>query len=165
MNAWTQSICGPVPTLGATGAGGGAATGTDAANWATSLVFGANAKLHGFVVSPGQSELEAAHVRNRAPEAGVAVAEPRVPTSPVLVPLTEPGPSAIKLTVTSSRWPGVDVDVGAGVGAGAGRLATGAAAVSVSGVTGVGPVVLPLPPPQPLRARPASKDNFASGST
>ena len=145
MNAWTQSIGGPVTTGGATGAGGGADTG-DAANWATSLVFGWNAKLHGFVVSPGQSVLEAAHVRNRAPEAGVAVAEPRVPTSPVRVPLTEPGPSAIMLTETSWRWAGAGVDVGAG----AGRLATGAAAtVSVSGVTGVAPVMLLLSPPQP----------------
>jgi hypothetical protein len=79
-----------------TGAGG-----ADAANWATSFVVGAYMKLQGFVVSPGQSELEAAHERNCAPGAGVAVAEPRVPASCVRMPLTEPGPSAIKLTETS----------------------------------------------------------------
>jgi hypothetical protein len=83
--------------------------------------------------------------------------------------LTQPRPLTSEVStraVTEMRR-----GVGAGVvetDAGTGRFATGAAGTDAicagSGVTGMGPVVLLASPPHPLRANPASRDNFASGS-
>jgi hypothetical protein len=75
---------------------------------------------------------------------------------------TQPGPWAIAVTVNrcgrgAGDGDGEDVDDGVDAGRDAGA---GAGAV-----TCVGAVVLLASPPHPLRANPASRDNFASGIT
>jgi hypothetical protein len=119
-------------------------------------LFRSKAKEHGFVDSPGQSELDDDHRTNRLPAAGSAVTVPRVPSSPWR-PMWSPHGASLggeSAWMRTQLWlPFANPDmvywrttcrVGGG-GAGAG--------VDAAASVAVGPVGLLLPPPHAVRAR------------